>query len=212
MAIPSNTLIGKTKGSVGNVTFTTWKGRNVIKEKSNSPANPRTPAQVAQRAKFSKITAYAGFLDSFFVDVWPKVSTDVTHQNLLSKLMFPVVSSDPAQALLGGIHDIFLLKKNGCYTGAVDFDASVGAYGSVTIDPVFTEDVPTASIVARIHIYNAETKQYQILETVESVGWSVNLSSAFGTTPGQYIDTAVAYFDLAGNPVFAQITGSSPFA
>ena len=58
MAVPQNTLIGKTKQSVGNATFTTWKGINVLKSKPVSVANPRTQGQVNQRtmmANFVKL-------------------------------------------------------------------------------------------------------------------------------------------------------------
>jgi len=49
MAVTSNTLIGKTRGSIGGVTFSSWKGLNVAKSKPTSVANPRTPGQVTNR-------------------------------------------------------------------------------------------------------------------------------------------------------------------
>src|SRR5574344_1175407 len=52
MAIVQNTLIGKASGSVGGTTFTSWKGKNVLKSKPAQVANPRTAAQTAQRTKF----------------------------------------------------------------------------------------------------------------------------------------------------------------
>lgn len=58
MAVPQNTLIGKTKQSVGNATFTTWKGINVLKSKPVSVANPRTQGQVNQRQKMSNFVAF----------------------------------------------------------------------------------------------------------------------------------------------------------
>lgn len=55
MAVVQNTLIGKTRGSVGNATFTTWKGLNVLKSKAVTVANPRSLGQVSQRAKLTLI-------------------------------------------------------------------------------------------------------------------------------------------------------------
>lgn len=49
MAIVSNPLIGKTSGSIGGVTFSSWKGLNVAKSKPTSVANPRTTNQLEQR-------------------------------------------------------------------------------------------------------------------------------------------------------------------
>lgn len=49
MSIPQNTLIGKTRRSIGNVTFSTWKGINIMKSKPITVANPRTDKQQQQR-------------------------------------------------------------------------------------------------------------------------------------------------------------------
>lgn len=53
MSIVSNPLIGKTRKSMGGVTFSSWKGINVMKEKAANVANPNTALQQAQRGKFS---------------------------------------------------------------------------------------------------------------------------------------------------------------
>ena len=58
MAVVSNPLIGKSKQSAGGVTFTSWKGRNVLKNKATSVANPQTPAQVANRNQFSGVSKF----------------------------------------------------------------------------------------------------------------------------------------------------------
>ena len=43
MAKPQNVLIGKTRGSVGEATFSSWKGENVLKSKAvNAYSNPTT--------------------------------------------------------------------------------------------------------------------------------------------------------------------------
>lgn len=53
MARVQNTLIGKSSGSVGGATFSTWKGINVLKSKAIAVANPQTAAQMFQRAKMT---------------------------------------------------------------------------------------------------------------------------------------------------------------
>lgn len=58
MAIVSNPLIGKSKQSAGGITFTAWKGRNVLKNKATSVANPRTPAQVSNRNLLSGVSKF----------------------------------------------------------------------------------------------------------------------------------------------------------
>lgn len=58
MAIVSNTLIGKSSGSVGGTTFSSWKGKNVLKAKPVSVANPKTNKQMAQRASLAAAVAF----------------------------------------------------------------------------------------------------------------------------------------------------------
>ena len=57
MAKTQNTLIGRSSGSVGGATFSTWKGINVLKSKPLTVANPRTPGQVATRNMFTALVA-----------------------------------------------------------------------------------------------------------------------------------------------------------
>jgi hypothetical protein len=57
MAVVSNPLIGRTKQSMGNATFSSWKGINVLKNKATSVANPKSDAQVQQRSAFSQIVS-----------------------------------------------------------------------------------------------------------------------------------------------------------
>lgn len=54
MSVVQNTLIGRSRGSIGGVTFATWKGLNVAKGKPVSVANPNTEPQQIQRARLRK--------------------------------------------------------------------------------------------------------------------------------------------------------------
>lgn len=58
MAKPSNALIGRTRGSVGNVTFTVWKGINVLKEKAQNAYSDPSPEQQLNNEKFATIVAF----------------------------------------------------------------------------------------------------------------------------------------------------------
>ncbi|RTL04921.1 hypothetical protein EKK58_09330 [Candidatus Dependentiae bacterium] len=53
MARVNNPLIGHARGRVGNAVFSTWKGKNIIKEKPATVANPRTANQIANRTRFT---------------------------------------------------------------------------------------------------------------------------------------------------------------
>lgn len=54
--------IGTITGSVGDLTFTTWKGKKVVKQKVARNNTSASPAQVAQRTRFAAIAALTGAL------------------------------------------------------------------------------------------------------------------------------------------------------
>jgi hypothetical protein len=55
MAVVQNTLIGRARGRVGNVVFSTHKGQNILKQKPEIVANPRTASQQLARARFTAL-------------------------------------------------------------------------------------------------------------------------------------------------------------
>lgn len=57
MAVVQNALIGRTRGSIGGVTFSSWKGLNVAKGKAENVQQPNTEAQLLQRSKMAIIVA-----------------------------------------------------------------------------------------------------------------------------------------------------------
>lgn len=54
MAIVDSIILGRAKGSIGNVTLSTQKGRVIAKQKATIVSNPNTVAQLEQRGKLSK--------------------------------------------------------------------------------------------------------------------------------------------------------------
>ena len=66
MAIFNSIALGKTKGSIGNVTTTTLKGQSVAKQRNFNPANPKTPDQVSSRNRMSNAVMAWKFLAVFF--------------------------------------------------------------------------------------------------------------------------------------------------
>lgn len=81
MARVQNTLIGKSSGSVGGATFSTWKGINVLKSKAVVVANPQTQLQQNQRNRMSLLVAMfrgvAGALNIGF----SKLATEMSAYN-----------------------------------------------------------------------------------------------------------------------------------
>lgn len=52
--IVNSIILGRAKGSAGNVTVSTQKGRTILKQKASIVSNPRSPAQLLQRAMISR--------------------------------------------------------------------------------------------------------------------------------------------------------------
>ncbi len=55
MAVVQNTLIGRSRGSVGGATFSKWKGLNVLKSKPESVEQPNTVPQQTQKNRMALI-------------------------------------------------------------------------------------------------------------------------------------------------------------
>ncbi len=61
----SSIAIGKASGSAGGLTFGSWKGQKVFKQKAETVANPRTAAQTAQRSRMAFIVSLYQLMATF---------------------------------------------------------------------------------------------------------------------------------------------------
>lgn len=59
MAIHTGFHSSRIKKSAGGITYSNWKGIPVAKQKATQVANPRTPKQIAQRARFKATSLLA---------------------------------------------------------------------------------------------------------------------------------------------------------
>ena len=75
MAIFSSTLMTRAKGSVGNLTLVTSKGRMIAKQKISIMSNPRTEKQQSQRSAMALAVAlwqYMGSVIKSGITVYPQ--------------------------------------------------------------------------------------------------------------------------------------------
>jgi len=61
-AVAENGVLGTTRGKVGNVVFSTWKGINTVRAKVD-PANPQTQAQQDNRSDFGNLAVVGSDLN-----------------------------------------------------------------------------------------------------------------------------------------------------
>lgn len=107
MAILKQGILGGGSGSVASVVMTSWKGRNVLKAKPVSVANPQTEGQVAQRTSFKSVAQLGSTLLTGYVQkVLNVVSGNVTGYNKfcsMNKTAFSSVGAFvPANFKVGG--------------------------------------------------------------------------------------------------------------
>ena len=75
MAIFSSTLMTRAKGSIGNLTLVTSKGRMIAKQKISIMSNPRTERQLSQRSALALAVAmwqYIGAVIKSGITVYPQ--------------------------------------------------------------------------------------------------------------------------------------------
>lgn len=85
LTVVQNTLIGRSKQSIGNATFTTWKGKNVLKSKPITVENPRTDGQVLQRLRMRAIVSAFRAMSSTIVVGFKERAVGMSEYNAFTK-------------------------------------------------------------------------------------------------------------------------------
>jgi hypothetical protein len=95
MGIINQSPIGTIKGAFGNYIGGSWKGRGYVKIRPSSIANPKTPKQQRQRARFAACTKLSKFLTvDILKPIWKKMAGNITGQNLFMKTNISMFSPD----------------------------------------------------------------------------------------------------------------------
>lgn len=81
MAITQNPITGRMHGTLGNAVASKWKGRNTLRSKALTVANPQTDAQMKQRAKFKILTTLGKMLSNVIRTGFKETAVSVTQFN-----------------------------------------------------------------------------------------------------------------------------------
>lgn len=101
--VVSNPLIGRSKQSMGNATFASWKGIYVLKNKATSVANPRTDSQLSQRSAFTQMVAAFRQMPAVIRAGFKKLAVKKSEFNAFAQQVLDFafdVSSPPAATLI----------------------------------------------------------------------------------------------------------------
>jgi len=149
MATILNGITGGFSGKVGNVIGGSWKGIDYMRSRATSVSNPRTPAQLEQRAKFSVVvkflqplTAFLRFgfkslalkmspfnaavalnFDNAITGVYPNFEIDYTKVSVSKGTLAGALNPATLAAIAGAIE--FTWEDNSMYTNATSTDQSV---------------------------------------------------------------------------------------
>lgn len=81
MAITQNPITGRMHGTLGNAVASKWKGRNTLRSKALTVANPQTDGQMKQRAKFKILTTLGKMLSNVIRNGFKETAVSVTEFN-----------------------------------------------------------------------------------------------------------------------------------
>lgn len=127
--IHSNSIFGTASGKMGDVIFSTWKGKQYVRAKSMKVFNPRTPRQLEQREKF-------GAIQKFLKPLTPILRIGFKSQTAKMSAFNAAMSYNFKNALTGTFPDFAIdysmaLVSRGPLTGALNPKVSQTTAGEI---------------------------------------------------------------------------------
>lgn len=169
-----NMLLGKARGSVGDVTFSVLNSEQITRAKAKSVKNPRTEGQMVQRILMSTtIQAYSG-MQAIVDHSFQGVPYQGRSMNRFNSLNVKNLRALYAQIAAGdnGIPAVFC--ANGMKRIAIaPWVLSTGSLPQVAImeDPEITDGWPVAKLVTRV-VDNKNVDSGVFLNTLSSVTYA----------------------------------------
>lgn len=156
MAVVTNPLIGRASGSMGGATFSTWKGKNVLKDKATSVANPNTDAQQAQRSAFTQMVRAFRGMPSVIKAGFKKLAVGMSEFNAFARAILDIafdVSVPPTATIVPAN---ILISKGTITSSALTTAVADRSLNNVTVTFPTTASQPGQSVsdIALVAAYN----------------------------------------------------------
>lgn len=177
MAIIEGGVTGKVKQKMGGLVFSTWRGRNVVKNRNYSPRNPNTEKQAAQRSLFSLIVS---FLRPFTLSLrvgFRNFNTSVTQFNNAMSLNIKAYKDGNFKDILAARSVLVVSKGNLMQSGKLD----VTVLSATEIEVDITNLKENEYNLARVVVYNFNRKT--AVELDAKVHADTNYTSVNGAAP-----------------------------
>ena len=142
MAVVQNPIIGRTSGQAGGMVFTTQFGKNVMKAKAASVANPQSDAQMEQRSALTQIVAFYRLIATIIQAGFKSLSIGMSAYNKFASvnLLHAFTYSGAAPAVF--VPTAFYISKGTiAVTPVTDADGSIG---SEEVELVFSDSASGA--------------------------------------------------------------------
>ena len=204
MVITQNPEIGRSRKSKGNTTFTSWKGKNVMKNKPLEVNQPNTEAQVAQKSRFAAAVSLSRTLAAIIATGYRQMAAQMTKFNAFVSENL----KNGAILIVSGVviidYERLMLSKGTLSKTAFASIAADSSVDTVTVNfPTTSADYGTAPtdrcIVAA---YNVTTGQW-IHGTITAGARSTGQSRINGATLMDSNDRIMVYY------FFESVTGAS---
>jgi hypothetical protein len=166
MAVTQNPIIGRSKQSLSNTVFSTWKGRNVIRAKPLEVANPRTLGQVTSRNKLKVLSGMAKGLRAAVILGLKSVSQLVTEYNSFVQANYENIVSSATTGEVTAFTSPIVLSAN-------DDPATLPVLTGVTVtSSTLTYTFSRAFTAAEVAKYTAVAFQYNSTAILGSINTS----------------------------------------
>lgn len=156
MAKFDSVLLGKSTGSIGNVTTSRLKGQNIAKAKITATTNVNSAGQVESRSKMSNIVLAWQFLSIFLVNISALRKSTESNYNAF------------VRGFKSGISDVLATSRAAAAGMLDDVVGLLGNFVSVALD-TYAGTTVTVELVTGGLAYSASTK-IRVLSFIEASG------------------------------------------
>ena len=155
MAVTSNTLIGKTRGSIGEVTFATWKGLNVMKGKAQNAYSDPSTAQVNNNSKFALMVAFYRAIAEYVTLGFKALAVGKSEYNaFMQENPYSLVVSGSPGSYKVDTSEILVSKGPELITALATVGKTASGADAIVVDWGFDSSVPNDSLVYALAFNN----------------------------------------------------------
>lgn len=206
MARVQNTLIGKSSGSVGGATFSTWKGVNVLKSKAVVVKNPKTQLQQNQRNRMTLLVAMFRGVSGALNIGYSKLANEMSAYNAFIKAnLLPANFGGTAPSMTLVYANLLTGKGT---IGITNIDTLTGTNASANVAVTWNSaDEPIGSSVNDIAVAAVYNETQDVWGYIASAARSTGTTTVVMPAPVDTADVLHAYLFFR-NPDTTEVSDS----